>query len=158
MTTSTSIEQGLSDLVQRTTELFTNRVVTLFVGSELAKHPVTEGSPIRVTRTLVPRATHSFETASDEPFDVASQDFMFLQSNKVLRLCQTGLRSSSRPNRINGDIPIGRPLATKGEAMIHGPHLVARPVGSEWRTRRPYERYIQTNSKRETENHEIAFS
>jgi hypothetical protein len=33
--------------------------------------------------------------------------------------------------------------------LIHGPRLVARPVGSEWRTRRPYEMDIQFNQLRE---------
>ncbi len=27
--------------------------------------------------------------------------------------------------------------AVKGDALIHGPYLAARPVGSDWRTRRP---------------------
>ena len=35
------------------------------------------------------------------------------------------------------DLPPREISVVKGEAMIHGLHLVARPVGSEWRTRRP---------------------
>jgi len=28
-------------------------------------------------------------------------------------------------------------VAVEGDALIHGPHLVAQPVGSEWRNHRP---------------------
>jgi hypothetical protein len=56
---------------------------------------------------------------------------------KVLRFWQEELTSSLRSTRINSGFPKGNPLAVKGDALIHGPCLVARPVGSEWRTRRP---------------------
>jgi hypothetical protein len=47
--------------------------------------------------------------------------------------------------RINSDFLSRNSLAVKGDALIHGPRLVARSVGSEWRTRRPYQMDNQTN-------------
>lgn len=64
---------------------------------------------------------------------------------KVLRFWMAGIRFSPRLTRINSDLPLGSSLAVRGDALIHGPSLVARPVGSEWRTRRPYQMDIQTN-------------
>jgi hypothetical protein len=68
-----------------------------------------------------------------------------LLKQKVLRFCQKGRSSSPQLARINSGFLSGKPLAAKGDALIHGPCLVARPVGSEWRTRRPYKGIIQTN-------------
>jgi hypothetical protein len=41
------------------------------------------------------------------------------------------------------DISVENVRAVKGDALIHGPYLAARPVGSDWRTRRPSQ-LIQT--------------
>ena len=38
-------------------------------------------------------------------------------------------------------------VAVRADALIHGPCLVARPVGSEWRTRRPSHRIQPINYK-----------
>jgi len=64
---------------------------------------------------------------------------------KVLRFWQKGQCSSPQPVRISSGFPSGNSLAARGDALIHGPTLVARPVGSEWRTRHPYQVIIQTN-------------
>ena len=60
-----------------------------------------------------------------------------LADHKVLRFWQAGHCSSPRLTRSNRDLPHGSDLAVKGDALIHGPCLVAGLVGSEWRTRRP---------------------
>ena len=65
--------------------------------------------------------------------------------NKVLRIRLKGQCSTPSGVRISGDLPNGSLPATKGDVLIHRRCLVAQPVGSEWRTRRPYQRYIQTN-------------
>ena len=72
-------------------------------------------------------------------------DHQELLKQKVLRFCQKGRSSSPQLARINSGFLSGKSLAAKGDALIHGPCLVARPVGSEWRTRRPYKGIIQTN-------------
>jgi hypothetical protein len=64
---------------------------------------------------------------------------------KLLRFCQKWRSSSPQSTRISSGFLSGNSLAVKGDALIHGPSLVARPVGSEWRTRRPYQESIQTN-------------
>jgi len=64
---------------------------------------------------------------------------------KVLRFWQKGRSSSPRLARISSGFLSGNSLVAKGDALIHGPCLVARPVGSEWRTRRPSQVTIQTN-------------
>jgi len=70
------------------------------------------------------------------------QEFLI---QKVLRFCQKGRSSSPRLDRISSGFLSGNSLAVKGDALIHGPSLVARPVGSEWRTRRPYQEKIKIN-------------
>ena len=56
-----------------------------------------------------------------------------IRIQKVLRFRLKGLRSQPRPVRINSDFQFGNLLAAKGDTLIHGPHLVAQSVGSEWR-------------------------
>src|ERR1019366_9762695 len=58
---------------------------------------------------------------------------------KVLRFCKKGQSSSTQSARINSDFLSRDLLAVKGDTLIHGPHLVAQSVGSEWRTQRPYQ-------------------
>jgi hypothetical protein len=65
--------------------------------------------------------------------------------NKVLRFWQKGQRSSPQLVRISSGLLFGGSLVVKGDALIHGPTLVARPVGSEWRTRHLHQKNIQTN-------------
>jgi hypothetical protein len=66
--------------------------------------------------------------------------------SQMLRFCQAGHCGPSRQARTNRNLPHGSALAAnrdprgflgKGDVMIHRPCLVAWPVGSEWRTRRP---------------------
>ena len=65
--------------------------------------------------------------------------------HKVLCLPRTGYGDVPQGEHINGGPFFEGSLAAKGEALIHGPSLVARPVGSEWRTRRPHQESIQSN-------------
>jgi len=57
-------------------------------------------------------------------------------TEKVLRFLQAGISNPPRLFRINRDLPFGSFLAVKGEALIHGPYLVAWSVGSERRNLR----------------------
>ena len=57
--------------------------------------------------------------------------------HEVLRSRVSGHGDPTRTNRINRDVLTGISLAVKGDATIHGPHLVARSVVSDWRNRRP---------------------
>jgi hypothetical protein len=63
---------------------------------------------------------------------------------KMLRFCQ---RRSSSPQlaRISSGFLSRNSLTAKGDALIHGLSLVARPVGSEWRNHRPHLASSQTN-------------
>lgn len=56
---------------------------------------------------------------------------------EVLRICKAGHRCPPRLTRFNGDFLHGGYRAVKGDALIHGPYLAARPVGSDWRTQCP---------------------
>lgn len=58
------------------------------------------------------------------------------QKYKMLRLRQPGF-NPYLPVRTNLDISAEIVRAVKGDALIHGPNMAARPVGSDWRTRRP---------------------
>ena len=72
-------------------------------------------------------------------------EYRELLNQKVLRFCRKGRSSSPQLARINSGFLSGKSLAAKGDALIHGPCLVARPVGSEWRTRRPCQESIESN-------------
>jgi hypothetical protein len=65
------------------------------------------------------------------------------QKNKMLRFRQGGLNPSTSA-RTNLDISAEIVRAVKGDALIHGPNMAARPVGSDWRNRCPSQ-LIQTN-------------
>jgi len=77
--------------------------------------------------------------------DVSSPNYRAFLVNKVLRFWQKGQRSSPQLVRISSGLLFGGSLVVKGDALIHGPTLVARPVGSEWRTRHLFQIHIQTN-------------
>ncbi len=106
---------------------------------------------LNVTRWILPHSEESFRrprasnnsiraVGPHQPLELWA--FLF---QEVLRLWNDGCSSSPLPVRISRDFPLGNPLAVKGDALIHGPSLVARSVGSEWRTRRPHDKNIQTN-------------
>jgi hypothetical protein len=65
--------------------------------------------------------------------------------HKVLRFLQAGQFTPSRLFRINGGFSSGNSLAVKGDVLIHGPHLVAQSVGSEWRNHHLLQITIQSN-------------
>lgn len=69
-------------------------------------------------------------------------------SYKVLWNGQEGPSRLSWPVRTSSDLSPGASLALKGEVLIHGPSMVARPVGSEWRTRHSLQMKIQENQLR----------
>ena len=64
---------------------------------------------------------------------------------KVLRIGRVAFRHSTHPMRSNSEFPYGSSLVVKGDALIHGPRLVAQPVGSEWRIHRLYQASSQSN-------------
>ena len=78
------------------------------------------------------------------PVNLRSRTFSqtFFQKYKMLRTRRQGLNPSSS-TRTNLDISAEIVRAVKGDALIHGPNMAARPVGSDWRTRRPSQ-LIQT--------------
>jgi hypothetical protein len=55
---------------------------------------------------------------------------------KVLRFWQVGLSNPPHLVRIKQGIDFMNSLAVKGDALIHGPNLVAWPMGSERRNHR----------------------
>jgi hypothetical protein len=73
----------------------------------------------------------------------------YFSTFKVLRFSQAGHFDPSRLFRINGNLHSWNLPAVNGDVLIHGPRLVAQSVGSEWRTRRPYQIDIQINQLRE---------
>lgn len=66
---------------------------------------------------------------------------------QVLWCRGVGRRRPTRRRHINREPAFSNSLVAKGGVLIHGPRLVAQPVGSEWRTRLPYWKYIQIQSK-----------
>lgn len=107
-----------------------------------------DGSLTLQTRVLVNSyvtfdwAAGSTPLRDDAVIDQDSPTRGISRSYKVLRFWLTRRCSSPLLDRINGDLPYGTSLAVGGDALIHGPSLVARSVGSEWRTRRPYRQCI----------------
>jgi hypothetical protein len=86
-------------------------------------------------------------------FDTAEQNvgvhhrYQEIVLQEVLRICKAGHRRPPRLTRISGDFRHGGYRAVRGDALIHGPYLAAGPVGSEWRTRRPYQASIQSKQQ-----------
>ena len=91
-------------------------------------------------RASVPSRSVSEIGGSDDALDHLT--FVIL---KMLRFSQAGHFNPSRLFRISSGFLSGNSLAAKGDTLIHGPHLVAQSVGSEWRTHRPYQGNIQIN-------------
>lgn len=77
-------------------------------------------------------------------YDNATDHRKFL-IQELLRFCQKGRSSSPQSTRISSGFLSGNLLAIKGDALIHGPSLVARPVGSEWRIHRLFHRVHPIN-------------
>jgi hypothetical protein len=69
----------------------------------------------------------------------------FFQKYQVLRIVPAGQFIPSRLARINRDTS-RRSLAVKGDALIHGPNLVAWSVVSERRNHHPHQVIIQNQS------------
>ena len=97
------------------------------------------------SQALVRRAAVSNKSTSEVVGDVSSLNHRAFLFNKVLRFWQKGQRSSPRLVRISSGLLVGSSLAAKGDALIHGPTLVARPVGSEWRNHHLHLVIVQSN-------------
>ena len=71
--------------------------------------------------------------------------FRAFSNLKVLRFFQAGHCNPPRLIRINRNLPVGSILAVKGDVLIHGPNVVAWPMGSEGRNQHPHQVNIQSN-------------
>ena len=103
------------------------------------RQPLSNSGASNRHASVLIRSSGEMRDSGDAP------DHRIFLIQKVLRFCKKGRSSSPQPSRISSDFLSGNLLAVKGDALIHGPSLVARPVGSEWRTRRPYQMDNQTN-------------
>jgi hypothetical protein len=61
---------------------------------------------------------------------------------KVLRFFQAGHCNPPRLIRISRNLPVGSVLAVKGDVLIHGPNVVAWPMGSERRNHHRHQVFI----------------
>ena len=59
------------------------------------------------------------------------------EQHKVLRNWSRGSSNRVAPVRTSNEDDVQSSLAVRGDAVIHGPNMVAQSVGSEWRTQRP---------------------
>ena len=93
----------------------------------------------------------SFELAPlcERHHSVPSITVSHRQPYQVLRRRRWVPKRPRASTRTSGGLPSGRSLAmaVRADALIHGPCLVARLVGSEWRTRRPLHRVHPINYK-----------
>jgi hypothetical protein len=94
---------------------------------------------------FVRRGSVSNSSSSKVAGGVQPSSHLSVFFNKVLRFWHEGQRSSLQLVRMSSELLCGSSLATKGDVLIHGPSLVARPVGSEWRNHHPRQAAIQTN-------------
>lgn len=85
------------------------------------------------TTTLTQRSVTLYVETSEYNF-ACSSEFSY---HKVLRLSLSEVRNDDRRERINAVPAFRATVEVKGGALIHGARLVACPVRSEWRTRRP---------------------
>jgi hypothetical protein len=88
--------------------------------------------------SVVSRVPHELPGGGDAP---SITGFLI---QEVLRFWQKG-KGMPRLARINSGFRLWNLLAAKGDTLIHGPHLVAQSVGSEWRNQHLFQVVNQTN-------------
>jgi len=96
------------------------------------------GAPLRHASVLS-QSSGEIRGSGDAP------DHQIFLIQKLLRFRRKGRSSSPQRARINSGFLSGNSLAAKGDTLIHGPHLVAQSVGSEWRNHHLLQKTIQTN-------------
>ena len=99
-----------------------------------------DGPEVALARTSSSKSSRRDVVGPSSQFD--SENFL---QYKVLRFWQVGQYSPPHLVRIKREARFGGSLAANGDALIHGPNLVAWPVGSEWRNHRLHRAVIQTN-------------
>jgi len=113
-------------------------------GSSFVKLPACR-PPLSNTDALIRHASVLRRSADEMRGSGDAPNHQTILIQKVLRFCQGGRSSSFRPARISSGFLSRNSLTAKGDALIHGLSLVARPVGSEWRNHRPHLASSQTN-------------
>lgn len=114
-------------------------------GSSFARTPAALRQSLFNSEASLRHASVPIRSASEMPGSGDAPDHKTFLIQKVLRFQQKGRSSSPQLARISSGFLSGNSLAAKGDALIHRLRMVARPVGSEWRTRHPYQGNIQTN-------------
>jgi hypothetical protein len=109
-----------------------------FAELRAARRPPLSNTDASIRHASVRRSAGEMRGSGDAP----NHQTILIQ--KMLRFCQ---RRSSSPQlaRISSGFLSRNSLTAKGDALIHGLSLVARPVGSEWRNHRPHLASSQTN-------------
>jgi hypothetical protein len=113
-------------------------------GSSFARMPAAFRQPLFTSEASLRHASFPNQPVRETGGGDAL-DHQTILIQKVLRFRQKGRSSSPQLARISSGFLSGNSLAAKGDALIHRLRMVARPVGSEWRTRRPFQGNIQTN-------------
>ena len=114
-------------------------------GPSFASTPSALWNPFVSSEASLRHASFPNQSVSEKGGSGDAPDHREFLNQKVLRFWQKGRSCSPQLARISSDFLSGNSLAAKGDALIHRLRMVARPVGSEWRTRRPYQISIQTN-------------
>jgi hypothetical protein len=117
-------------------------------GSSFARTPAAFRQPLSNSEASLRHASFPNQSVGETGGSDDTRDHETFLIQKVLRFWQKGRSSSPQLVRISSDFLSGNSLAAKGDALIHRLRMVARPVGSEWRTRRPFQVTIQTNLKK----------
>jgi hypothetical protein len=113
-------------------------------GSSFARTPAAFRQPLFNSEASLRHTSFPNQSVGETGGGDAPDHQTFL-IQKVLRFWQKERSSSPQLVRISSGFLSGNSLAAKGDALIHRLRMVARPVGSEWRTRRPSQVTIQTN-------------
>jgi hypothetical protein len=114
-------------------------------GSSFARIPAAFRQPLFNSEASLRHASFPNQSVGETGGGGDVPDHRIFLIQKVLRFWQKGRSSSPQLVRISSGFLSGNSLAAKGDALIHRLRMVARPVGSEWRTRHPYQGNIQTN-------------
>ena len=114
-------------------------------GSSFARIPAAFRQPLFNSEASLRHASFPNQSVGETGGGDDTRDHKTFLIQKVLRFRQKGRSSSPLLSRISSGFLSGNSLAAKGDALIHRLRMVARPVGSEWRTRRPFQGNIQTN-------------
>lgn len=120
-------------------------IATALLGSPYLTHVAASRSTATCSVDQVGASSLSTNSSNARTFDAPMSMIASSLTNTVLQFQRRCQIYSPPMECTNSEVELQILLAVEGDVSIHGPCLVARSVGSEWRTRRPLYRVHPIN-------------